>query len=205
MIYNATHINVDCIICNNSSIYNFSKIFITKNTSSHVVFFHIQGQLLYTAKFEPYMLTTSYYTVYICSTNDILAYMGHNVITVWYKMSNCFHICNKLLEQSAPYVVLNGYVPGCTSYNTNMYHIMIGICHNPVQKITFGCVVRITLCVCTDYTCVYAFMPIRRLVHAYYPTFNRPLLYVRACDIQIHLHTHIHSHVDKCKLSIRPL
>ena len=65
MIYNATHINVDCIICNNSSMYNFSKIFITKNTSSHVVFFHIQGQLLYTAKFEPYMLTTSYCTVYI--------------------------------------------------------------------------------------------------------------------------------------------
>ena len=62
--------------------------------------------------------------------------MGHNVIAVWYKMSNCFHICNKmleqsvpLLEQSVPYVVLNGYVPGCTSYGTNMYHTMIGICH----------------------------------------------------------------------------
>ena len=48
--------------------------------------------------------------------------MGHNVMTVWYKMSNCFHICNELLEQSVPYVVLNGY-------DTNMYHIMIGICH----------------------------------------------------------------------------
>ena len=78
------------------------------------------------------MLSTSYCRVYdnhICSINDILAYMGHNVITVWYKMSNCFHICNELLEQSVPYVVLNGYVPGCTSYDTNMYHIMIGICH----------------------------------------------------------------------------
>ena len=31
----------------------------------------------------------------------ILAYMGHNVLTFWYKMSNCFHI---------PYVVLNGKV-----------------------------------------------------------------------------------------------
>ena len=51
--------------------------------------------------------------------------MGHNVSTVWYKMSGC----NKTLEQSVPYVVLNEYVPGCTSYDTNMYHIMIGICH----------------------------------------------------------------------------
>ena len=96
MIYNATHINVDCIICNNSSIYNFSKIFITKNTSSHVVFFHIQGQLLYTAKFEPYMLTTSYCTVYICSTNDILAYwvimllqFGTKCQTVSIYVTNC--------------------------------------------------------------------------------------------------------------------
>ena len=56
---------------------------------------------------------------------------------------------------------------------------------------------------CTDCACVYACIPIRRLVHAYYPTFNPPLLYVRACDTR-HLHTHIHaySHVDKRKLSI---
>ena len=85
----------------------------------------------YTAKFQIYMLSTSYCIEYnyICSINDILAYMGHNVSTVWYKMSNCFHICKELLEQSVPYVVLNGYVPGCTSYDTNMYHTMIGICH----------------------------------------------------------------------------
>ena len=82
----------------------------------------------YTAKFQIYMLSTSFCRVYIC-INDILAYMGHNVSTVWYKMSNCFHICKELLEQSVPYVVLNGYVPGCTSYDTNMYHTMIGICH----------------------------------------------------------------------------
>ena len=50
--------------------------------------------------------------------------MGHNVSRVWYKMSNCFHICNKMLEQSVPYVMLNGYDPGCTSYDTNMYHII---------------------------------------------------------------------------------
>ena len=43
--------------------------------------------------------------------------------------TNCFHICNKILEQSVPYVMLNRYVLGCTSYDTNMYHIMIGICH----------------------------------------------------------------------------
>ena len=49
--------------------------------------------------------------------------MDHIVVTVWYKMSNCFHVCNKMLEQSVPYVVLNGYDPGCTSYNTNMYHM----------------------------------------------------------------------------------
>ena len=85
----------------------------------------------HSVKYVPYMYHTSYCTVYdICSINYILA---HNV------SSNCFHICNKMLEQSVPYVVLNGYVPGCTSYDTNMYHIMIGICHiYPVQKITFG-------------------------------------------------------------------
>ena len=39
------------------------------------------------------------------------------------------YVTLKMLKQSVPYVVLNRYVPGCTSYDTNMYHIMIGICH----------------------------------------------------------------------------
>ena len=38
------------------------------------------------------------------------------------------------------YVVLNEYVTGCISYDTNMYHIMIGVCHISGTKITFGCV-----------------------------------------------------------------
>ena len=49
-----------------------------------------------------------------------------------------------------------------------------------------------TLCV-YRYACVYACMTIRRLVHAYYPTFNPPILHVRVCDTQIHTHTHIHT------------
>ena len=52
--------------------------------------------------------------------------MGHNVSIVWY---------NKMLEQSVPYVVLNGYVPGCTSYDTNMYHVMIGMTHIRYRKL----------------------------------------------------------------------
>ena len=53
--------------------------------------------------------------------------------------------------------------------------------------VTFLITLRVYRC-----ACAYACMPIRRLVHAYYPTFNPPLLYVRAWDTQ-HLHTHIHT------------
>ena len=51
-------------------------------------------------------------------------------------MSNCFHICNELLEHTVPFVVLNGYVPGCTSYDTNNDRHVTYL----VQKITFVCV-----------------------------------------------------------------
>ena len=56
---------------------------------------------------------------------------------------------------------------------------------------------------CTDIrACVYACMPIRRLVHAYYSTFNPPLLYVRTLT---YLHTHIHTLTCRRKLTICPL
>ena len=56
---------------------------------SSLIFYLISN----TAKFVqhvPHMISASYCTVNdirMCSIHDILPYMGHNVITVWYKMS----------------------------------------------------------------------------------------------------------------------
>ena len=57
----------------------------------------------------------------------------------------------------------------------------------------FTCSNRCQLC------CVYACMPIRMLVHAYYSTFNPPLLYVHACDKYTRTHLHTHTHTLTCR------
>ena len=48
-----------------------------------------------------------------------------NVITV--QLVQNVKLFPKMLEQSVPYVMLNRYAPGCTSYDSKT--IMIGICH----------------------------------------------------------------------------
>ena len=83
-----------------------------------------------------YMLSTSYwYDNHISSINDILASMLVQFGTLF-----PYNLCNKIVEKSVPYVVLNGYVPGCISYDTNMYHIMIAICYISGTENYFGCI-----------------------------------------------------------------